>query len=484
MPGLPNSSAVPEKMENVKKNNSQQTGVQLRIWDWLVFIVLGTACFLLFEQEDLAITANNSLLILNGHFLDFYSSAKQLTGGANANYLPSTFWIFAIWEIPLALFGHTPTAHYSFTVVEMVWLKLLPTAVYICCGFLIKRIAQENLGFSVAKATLAMYLFLTAPLAFFSQLIFGQYDIFTVALMLLGLRQYLKQDESRKHFYLFVLFFALAATMKYYVLAVFFILLVLKEKRFFALLCCALLVLVPAAAEAGLYYLVDGAAFRESVLGFGAIDYAAKSEIAVSDVSIKLLPLALILLFCWAYFVRPKDRREFVCYSFYLCCGVFCILFALMRWHPQWLIIATPFWVISILLLKRPNLSLCLDTLFMLPFYIYSVRVFPNNVDQDMLTGMALMPLFGGRTVNGSLTMADIYNIPQLSTLFTLMVACLILWFVLKHPRFCLDDITEEPPNKEQEFTPFKTITAIRVRLAVGVLAFALPALLCLPSML
>ena len=477
-------SAKPAKAKGAQKNTRRETGICLSKWDWAIFMILGAACFLLFEQEDLAITANNSLLMLDGHFLDFYSSVKQLTGGANANYLPSTFWIFAIWEIPLFLFGHSPTAEYSFTVMEMVWLKLLPTAVYVYCGFLIKKIAQESLGFSASKATLAMYLFLTAPLAFFSQLIFGQYDIFTVALMLLGLRHYLKQSAAKKHFYLFILFFALAATLKYYVLAVFFILLALREKRFFVLLCCAALVLVPAVAEAGLYYLVDNEAFKESVLGFGAIDYATKSEIAISDVSIKLLPLALILLFCWTYFIKPKDRREFICYSFYLCCGVFCILFALMRWHPQWLIIATPFWVIGTLLLKRINLSLCLDALFMLPFYIYTVRIFPNNVDQDMLTGMALMPLFNGQSADASLTMADIYNIPQLSTLFTLMVVCLILWFVLKHPRYCLPDITEDPIKREETFAPLSTMAIVRIRLAVGVLAFAIPALICLSSML
>jgi hypothetical protein len=458
--------------------------VALRWWDWVLFAVLAVACFFLFAQQDLEITADNSYLLLEGHILDFYSAATAWWGEPSANYLPSTYFVFALWNLPIFLLGKAPVVLFSSSVIKMAWYKALPVIVYLISGLLVRKICRADLGFTDNKAKLAMYLFYTAPLAFFSQLIFSQYDIFTVVLMLLGLHFYLKQDSSTKNHWLFVLFFALAATFKYFVLAVFFILLVLKNKQIIRLALSSLLVFVPIVVVSLPFYIADTAAFSESVLNFSVLDYATDSGISLGRVSISLLPLALLLLLAWAYLIRPENEQELIRYTFYLGSGVFFALFAFMFWHPQWLILGVPFWTVSLLMNRHYNLLLWLETLFVIPFTVYVVNVFPSNVDQAMLKRMALTPWLRGSATEGSLAMKDIFPAVDPNTLFTIMAALLLVWFLVRHPRFCLDDPAQELDNQHEDFAPLSTMIALRVRLLVGVAFFAIPALVCLPSML
>jgi hypothetical protein len=456
----------------------------LKWWDWLLFAVLATACFFLFVQKDLELTADNSYLLLEGHVLDFYSAVIAWCGGPAANYLPPTFLVFALWNLPIFLLGKAPVVLYSSSVIKIVWYKLLPVILYFISGLLIKSICRKELGFSDNKAKLAMYLFYTAPLAFFSQFIISQYDIFTGMLMLLGLRFYLRQDATKMDHWLFVLFFALAATFKYFALAVFFILLVLKDKQIARLVGSALLVFLPVLAISLPFYLADNAAFSESVLGFRVLGFVASGGISLGHASIHLLPAALLLLLIWAYLIRPKDRRQFVCYAFYLGSGVLFALFGLMYWHPQWLIVGVPFWTISLLMNRNAALFIWLDTVLVVPFTVYVVNTFSNNVDQDMLKHMVFTPWLRGKATEGSLMMKDIFPTIDPSMLFTIMTVLFLVWFLLRHPRFCSDDIAQELDNQPEDFSPLSTMTAIRIRFLVGVFFFAVPALLCLPSML
>jgi hypothetical protein len=455
----------------------------LRWWDWLLFVLLAVACFFLFVQRDLEITADNSYLFLQGHILDFYSAVSTWWGAPTANYLPPTYLLFAIWNLPLFLLGKAPVVVFSSSVIKIIWYKLLPVLVYVLSGFLVRNICKQELDFSANKAKLAMYLFYTAPLAFFSQFIFSQYDIFTAALMLLGLYFYLKRDATSKDHWLFVLFFALAASFKYFALALFFILLVLKDKRITRLATSSVLVFIPMAAISLPFYLADKTAFSESVLSFGVLEYVSGGGVSIGRVSINLLLLALFLLLVWAYLVRPKNRKELVRYTFYLGSGVLFALFGLMFWHPQWLIIGVPFWTISLLMNKRATLLVWLDTALTIPFTIYVVNIFPNNVDQEMLKHMALTPWLRGKATEGALMMKDIFPSIDPNILFTIMAGLFLVWFLLRHPQFCLDDHAQELNNQHEDFSPLTTMTAIRARLLIGVLFFAIPALLCLPSM-
>ena len=67
------------------------------IIDILIYITCIAICFLIFSHSDLLVTAHNATMLLEGRWKDFYTACYELGGNYNANYLISTFVVFAIW---------------------------------------------------------------------------------------------------------------------------------------------------------------------------------------------------------------------------------------------------------------------------------------------------------------------------------------------------------------------------------------------------
>ena len=170
---------------------SPKSKESIALADWVIFAFFAILCFLSFQQNDITHTGGSSFAYLNGHFLDFYDYNVQYFGGNS--YMPSSYLLFAIWNIPIKLLGlmTVPTMTVTFPVV--MWYKLLPTIFYLVSGYLIYKIALV-IGMGNLKAKLCGYAFLTMQIGFFSQFIFGQYDSFTVFFMLLGLLYYYRKD--------------------------------------------------------------------------------------------------------------------------------------------------------------------------------------------------------------------------------------------------------------------------------------------------
>ena len=77
--------------------------------DWILSSVILLILFVSCVQGDIRLTGNRSFL-LYGHFTDFYKASYEQSGGYYANYLPSTFIAYAVWNLPLYLTGHVPEA--------------------------------------------------------------------------------------------------------------------------------------------------------------------------------------------------------------------------------------------------------------------------------------------------------------------------------------------------------------------------------------
>ncbi len=137
----------------------------------------------------------------SGAFWDFYEwDAYQYNMWGS--YMPSTYLVFAVWNIPIKLLGIvTRPERFAANTAVLMWYKLLPVSLYLVSGYLIYKIASV-IGMGTKKSKLCAYVFLTTPIGFFSQFMFGQYDIFTVFLILLGIYYYLK--DNRRLFVLFL----------------------------------------------------------------------------------------------------------------------------------------------------------------------------------------------------------------------------------------------------------------------------------------
>ena len=206
-----------ERNEALESGRIMQAGLDTYLSDSAVLI-----CFLF--AGDIRLTGNRSFLMYE-HFTDFYQASYEQSGGYWANYLPSTFIAYAVWNLPLYLSGHLPEAILTNSFINNMWYKLLPVLLYFATGHLIYKIGLEA-GFGEKKSRLCKFAFLVFPVGVFSQFIFSQYDIFTVFFMILGLYFLVKGRMWQ-----FALMFGIATTFKYQAVLYFLVFLLLKEKK-------------------------------------------------------------------------------------------------------------------------------------------------------------------------------------------------------------------------------------------------------------
>lgn len=188
------------------------------------FLFLALGCLLLMAQSDINVTGDRSFLLFEHGLRNFYDASYQTTGGYGANYLPSTFLLFGLWNILPWLLGARPVGIGNVTHVWLtLWYKLLPCLFFLGSALIVYKILL-TLGCKQKKALLGLYLFTTSPIAIFSQFVFVQYDSFTVFFVLLGIWLYLKKKPWG-----FILSLGVAATFKYYALVILVVFLLLRD---------------------------------------------------------------------------------------------------------------------------------------------------------------------------------------------------------------------------------------------------------------
>lgn len=460
---------MPEKSTGVNKINRGLTAKicsaanrDFTLIDYIVIAVLFTICFFSFVQGDIMLTGNRSFL-MHTHPLSFYDESLAWTNDYGANYLPSTFILFAIWNLPLRLFGRVPSDVMTNAALNNLWYKLLPVILFFISAWLIYKIACL-VGFGNKKAKIVGLAFLISPIAVFSQMIFSQYDIFTVFFILLGTYYYFKKKEYR-----FILFFGIAITFKYQALIYFMVFLLLAEKRIFRIFRNLVFVAIPFVLELLIY--LPSEAFKQSVFGFGALSYL---ETGINFGGLGLISpfLAVILgLLVAAYVVKiDTDSPLLFKWCMFLANGVSFAFFGFAVFHPQWLMITVPFLVMSILSNKNSKFMLLLQNIYIVALYIMTANIWTGNADQQMFLYSPLK-VFG--TPNWAVRMKDIYMYDNLDYLFTCVWVILFVYFILSYPKFTQKDIqTIEPDTKVN----------IRIPFVVGVLAWAVPAFICLFS--
>ncbi len=374
--------------------------------DIIFYFFLLILCYFCFNQGDILHTGGSSFTYLNGHIKDFYEVNKNLMG-AN-NYLPSTYIIFAIWNIPVKLLGIVNTATTNVGYV-IFWYKLLPTLFLAASGYFMYKIG-EIIGLSSRNSKLLTIIWISSPILFFSQFIFGQNDIFTIFFVLAGLYYFLQ-----KKMWLFILFFGISFTFKYFSFFIFIPLLLLIEKKPVKLAVYSILALIPVGLEV-LFY-INSPAFISGVIEFG---YAAprlfQAFISVyPGIAIYLFLLIWFMICGICYYIEPlRDKTVFYQTSFYICLAVSCVLFTLVQWHPQWLLFITPFLAVTTFMSKKIKYHLLLDFLLMVVFIGYTVCFWQMNVDQQMFVHGVL-----GKFNPNLMDPAKVFRMAQIFTLGT-----------------------------------------------------------------
>jgi hypothetical protein len=354
---------------------------QLSKIDYLLGGMLLLFCFFAFYQGDIFATGWNSLNYLYGNPLEFYENCEKIQGQGMlpfASYPPSIFVVFGLWLYPFKFLGLIKSPYY-FTPYLVYWLKLLTFLVYIATGLLFYRVTQiyqKNQEWGKC----ATWIWLTSPLAIFSEFIFSQYDIFYTFFTLLGFSFFLKKRPYWASF-----LFGLAITFKYFPFFVFVPLLLFFEKKILKLLLCGVIFLVPILFVQLLYG--HSPAYISGVLEFSAIGRVFLSALEISFQKIYYIFAIFSILAGMAYYLDITENYKKVAAYIFLFSSSYPFLF--IAWHPQWLIFITTALALTTCLLQKNKISkfLLFDLSGMLFFVAYTVLTYSDNVDLQMFQG-------------------------------------------------------------------------------------------------
>jgi Glycosyltransferase family 87 len=432
---------------------------QLSMADYLFGGILFLFCYFAFFQSDIYVTGWNSLNYLFGNPLEFYENCKKIQGHGNfppANYPPTIFAIFAIWLYPFKFFGLIKSPFY-FSPYLVYWLKLLTSLLYIATGVIfyqVTQIYQKNEKWGMY----ATWLWLTSPIAVFSQFIFSQYDIFYVFLTLFGFLCFLKKQNYFASF-----LFGLAITFKYFPFFVFVPLLLFFEKKIIRLILCGLIFSIPTGIIQALY--IHSPAYISGVLGFSVIARVFSAGLIYNGQKIYYIFAIFSILAGIAYYLDNSHKYKQIAGYIFLFSCIFPFLF--MLWHPQWLIFITPAIALTTALSNKAKISkfLIFDLCAMFFFIGYTVLAFQDNVDLEMFQAK-LMHLPFEQFQN----MSVLFNVFQgfsPNVYLSLFWGYLALQLVLKYKYI----------YKENTFSSIYLYSKIRQRYYIGIFIFLIPAI-------
>ncbi len=433
----------------------------LRRLDVVLFAMIVVFCYFALQQGDIWATGSGSITYLNGHILDFYDYNLKAIG--EFNYLPPTFILFALWNIPIRLLGiikDVPSTAYT----AVFWFKLLPTIVLGASAIVLYKIG-ELIGLSKQNAKLMTAFWISTPLLIFSQFMFGQYDIFTVFLTLLGLYFYLRREMRW-----FVVSFAFSLTFKYFPAMIFVPLLLLVEKRPMKILSACIALVIPAALVSLPY--LNSSAFRDGVIGFQTNNRIFAAVISAGSFTrIEIIPCLWLMICAWAFWRKFEFNRQWMEWSLYLCLVVSALLFSFMSSNPQWILFITPFVAITTFINAKPDLFIFLDLAMMYGYIGVAVNAFPNIVDQQLWH----FGVFGKWAVNNPvIKMKDLLVTTDTGLLFTVFATALLVNVLLKAPIKRLGAWVYD-----SDLPLVKKWNLVRARFLIGVMIFLIPAAIC-----
>lgn len=352
--------------------------------DWIIVILIIIFCFFSFNHGDLLITSTHGKdlveCILTGDFFSFYDYTQS-----TAMYSIILYWVFAMWSIPvvivykmlgISLWGVVEYNAIPFPV--LMWYKLLPTVFYFGIAYILYKILVELNGDKQA-AKLGAFLFISSPLAIFSQFIFGQYDSIGLFFTILALYMYI-----RKKYIGFSICISVAITFKLFALFVFIPLVLLFEKRFWHIL-----------KHMGIgmsLYIITSLLFINSqgykdALAFsgGMIERLVANGIATQWGMISLFVLIMMLVCVYAYVKKIETQEEYYAWTVYISFCVYAAFFVFVLWHPQWIIYLAPFIILAMYLHENANASIILQIVMYIGYLGVVIGAFVNNVDANLL---------------------------------------------------------------------------------------------------
>ena len=402
------------------------------------YILLGLiilACYVLFQHADMLATSTHGRVLLEltlqGKFFSFYDVTQS-----QAVYLIPIYIIFMIWSIPLEIvykiFGLELWNMFDYAGVGfygIMWYKLLTTLFTVGTAVVLYKIGKL-LGISEHKRKWMIFVFMGFPILLFSQYIFGQYDSINMFFTTLAIYFFLQ-----KKYYKFSLMMAIAIPIKLFPVFIYLPLLLLVEKKVFNLAKHCLIGFSGYVISNLLF--INSPAFKEASKFSGGMmprffENAIPTPFGV--ISIFVLALAITCVFC--YIKKIKDDKELQYYTLYVILFVYSIFFTFVLWHPQWVILLVPIWVLTMFSFDHIKTSMIISIFLCIGYLLIITGAFYSNVDINLLD-FGILPQITGKYVGLKYSLNDLYTVNKtydLSVFMTIFGSCIISNLLLKFP--------------------------------------------------
>ena len=402
----------------------------------VVLIVFGVSTvfsFFFFAQPDLWHTVTSSYGYYHGHIGDFYDYGAATIG--TPAYLPSIYWIFAIWMAPIALIGAVnPRVDNSIVLgpIEHFWARLLLLLVFAATFYLISAIAKHAFPASESAQRIVRTGYLLSPLAGFAVFTFGQYDIIGVFFTLLGVLMYFRRNS-----FWFVFWFSIAITFKYFAAFVFVPLALFYFKRPVKIALALLGGLAFTALEFLIYW--SSPSFR-----VGALLIAEGKASGPLQNPLQVLMGVLFLALCVIAFLYGRRRDDLARPLILIWIAAYPIMLLAVTWHPQWTVLLAPGFALALGLMKRPGWFLLAESVGFAAFIVVVVSRWQENVDTVMITRGILSGLLN----DPQLLHRDIGSVrlePYAGVLVTMLFVLPLLWLLLEWAGGAAEKEVREP---------------------------------------
>lgn len=337
----------------------------------------------IYNQGDLNHTVLSSYAYLKGHVFDFYDFNQSFMWGND--YLPLLYGIFALWMAPYFFLGLPVASEISGPVVlapgdiavlfpgEILWAKLLLVIFFVISVFLVYKIAKLIHPENLSRQSVAVWSYSLSPFALFSFAVFSQYDIIGIVFTLAAIYMFLQRKLLP-----FSVIIGFALSFKFFAALLVVPLLFLATKNVGKIILYGVISLAPVAAQFMLYW--SNEAFRDRIF----TQVTSKAGGAATSWE-AYLAIAVYLLVCFLAIFSERWRGTFEQKTILVALASYGFLLASVVWHPQWVLILTPFIALMNSFMRRPYLWLIWESLAFIAFIGFVVTFFQGNVDGVMI---------------------------------------------------------------------------------------------------
>lgn len=419
-----------EKIKNIWNDKSKVNKFEIGC-----LAVILVACFLLFNHGDLKATASHGRALLevtlNGKFFSFYDYTK-----GTAVYSIPIYLLFMIWSIPVEI-GYklfniefwNIFRYHDMGYITMLWYKILPEIFVFLTAIVLAKIGKL-LNMDESKRKWMIFVFLGFPILIFSQFIFGQYDSFNMFFTTLALYYFLK-----KKYYKFSIMIAIAIPLKLFPIFIFIPLIFLVEKRVIHIV-KYLLIGMSGYVLSSLLFINSPGFADASKFSSDMSPRFFMSSIPGADGSLSIFLVLFIILCVFCYLKNIKDDKEHRYCTLYVTLFVYSIFFTFILWHPQWVLLLVPIWIITMFEFNKTKTSFILSIFLCAGYILVTVMSFPHNVDVNLVNNGILPRLFG-HTMDPNYSLSYLYDIvPGVgqALFMTLFGGCILSNLIIKFP--------------------------------------------------